>query len=109
AAGRTATLTVAADKAAVSIMVGQPEPGGEVTPPVPVTRKVLGRVTDPSSGEPIVAAQIMVPATGQVIFTEADGTYAIENAPAGSFEIEVSAGEHETRTLQVPPNQTTFD
>lgn len=101
------TMPVAADRAAVAVVVGQLEPTNEPPPPAP--RTVLGRVIDPDSKEPIVAAQVMVPATGQVYFTEADGTFAIENAPEGPFEINISAGEHETRDIKIQPGQTNVD
>jgi TonB-linked SusC/RagA family outer membrane protein len=101
------TLAVAADKAAVAIVVGQLE-GGEPPPP-PVARTVSGRVVDPDTKEPIVAAQVLVPATGAVIFTEADGTFVIENAPTGPFDINVSAGEHETRDIKIQPGQANID
>ncbi|NVB79128.1 MAG: SusC/RagA family TonB-linked outer membrane protein [Kofleriaceae bacterium] len=97
---------VGADKTAVAVVVGQVEPAA---PPKPTTRTVIGRVLDPETGEPVVAAQILVPATGAVIFTEADGSYAIPDAPAEKFVMEVSAGERETRTLDVPAGQTTYD
>ncbi|HEY5951270.1 MAG TPA: carboxypeptidase regulatory-like domain-containing protein, partial [Kofleriaceae bacterium] len=102
------SLPVAADKTAVSVVVGQLEPGGE-QPAAPTTRKVTGRVFDPSTNEPIVAAQVTVAAIGVVQFTEADGTFVIENAPVTPFGIEVSAGEHETRELQVPAERNTID
>jgi TonB-dependent starch-binding outer membrane protein SusC len=102
------SYAVASDRTAVAVVVGQLADVDQA-PPEPTTRNVQGRVIDPDSKEPVVAAQILVPATGQVIFTEADGTYVVENAPAGPFEIEVSAGERETRTLRIAPGQTTFD
>ncbi len=101
-------VPVTADRTAVAIVVGQLE-GAEQAPQAPTTRRVLGHVIDPESGEPVVAAQILVPATGAVIFTEADGSYAIDDAPVEQFVIEVSGGERETRTLPVPVGQTTFD
>lgn len=98
-------FAVPVDKTAVAIVVGQaPE-----QPAAPQTRKVIGRVVDPETKEPVAGAQILVPANGQVIFTEIDGSYVVEDAPLGPFEIEVSAGGRETRSVQVPAGQTAFD
>lgn len=95
-------LDVAADRTAVSIVVGQ---AAEQAPPPPVQRKITGKILDPETNEEVAGAQILVPATGAVIFTEADGSYVIENAPPGAFAIQVSAGGRETRDMQVPADK----
>src|SRR5690606_26760957 len=98
-------FAVPVDKTAVAIVVGQaPEQPG-----APQTRKVIGRVVDPETKEPVAGAQILVPANGQVIFTEIDGSYVVEDAPLGPFEIEVSAGGREARSVQVPAGEAAFD
>ena len=102
------SLAVPVDRTAVSVVVGQVEQVPDQPPP-PQARTVVGRIIDPETKEPIAGAQIMVPATGAVIFTEVDGSYAVDNAPLGPFEIEVSAGGRETRSMQVPEGSTTFD
>ncbi|HEU0036838.1 MAG TPA: SusC/RagA family TonB-linked outer membrane protein [Kofleriaceae bacterium] len=96
-------VVVPTGKSAVSVTVGQ------AAPPPPVARTVRGRVTDPSSKEPIVAAQVKNLSTGQIVFTDANGTYALENVDPGPFRVEISAGEHETVTRDVLPEQTTVD
>ncbi len=103
-----ASFAVAADKTAVAIVVGQ-APTQPEQPPAPETRRVLGRVIDPSSKEPVAGAQVSVPANGAVLFTEVDGTFVIENAPAGEFEINVQAGGRETRDIQVAAGRTSID
>ncbi len=99
-----AELAVPRDRTAVAIVVGQVEPVNEA-PPAPTTRTVTGKVIDADSGEPVVAAQITVPSIGQVLFTEEAGTFTIENAPLTKFEIEVTAGERETRDIEVAAGQ----
>jgi TonB-dependent starch-binding outer membrane protein SusC len=109
AAGQPATsYAVAVDKTAVAIVVGQAETAPD-QPAAPATRRVVGRVIDPSSKEPVAGAQIMVPANGQVIFTEVDGSFAIDAAPPGPFAIQVSAGGRETRDVQVAADRTSID
>ncbi|HEU4727423.1 MAG TPA: SusC/RagA family TonB-linked outer membrane protein [Kofleriaceae bacterium] len=98
------TITVPADKAAVAITVG-----AAPTPAAPTTRTIHGKVVDPASGEPIAAAQIQVPGTGAVVFTEADGTFTLEGLPPGPTKLDVSAPEHENRLLEVPADKATID
>ncbi len=97
-----AVLPVPRDRTAVAVVVGQVE---AAPPPAPTSRTVTGKVIDPDSGEPVVAAQITVPAIGQVLFTEEAGTFTIENAPLEAFEIEITAGERETRDIEVAAGQ----
>ncbi|HEY5925153.1 MAG TPA: SusC/RagA family TonB-linked outer membrane protein [Kofleriaceae bacterium] len=104
-----ASLAVAADRTAIAVTVGQAGAPTDQQPPPPTTRRVVGRVIDPSSKEPVAGAQIMVPANGAVIFTEADGSFVIENAPAEPFGVQVSAGGRETRDLQIAAGQTSLD
>jgi TonB-linked SusC/RagA family outer membrane protein len=99
-------VDVAADRAAVAIVVGQV---AEQAPPPPEQRKVTGKIVDPETKEEVPGAQILVPATGAVIFTEADGSYVIENAPPGAFAIQASAGGRETRDMQVPADTNNLD
>jgi TonB-dependent starch-binding outer membrane protein SusC len=109
AAGQPPTaFAVAADKTAVAVVVGQPTTGTDQLPP-PTTRRVTGRVIDPSTKDPVAGAQIMVPANGQVIFTESDGTFVVDPAPVGAFAVQVSAGGRETRDLQIPADRTSID
>ena len=107
ASGQPVTsLDVPANKLAVTVVVGQAAPA---TPPAPELRKVTGKIIDPETKEEVPGAQILVPATGAVIFTEADGSYVIENAPQGAFAIQASAGGRETRDIQIPANSNAMD
>lgn len=94
-------LLVSANKAAVVIAVGA------VAPPPPATRTVTGRVVDPVSGEGVVAAQVTVKATGEVLFADAEGNFTVENVPDGPLVLEIVGPERETRVLDVPAGQTT--
>lgn len=91
-------LAVAADRATVVVAVGV---AGPIAPPPPVARTVRGKVVDPVSGEGIAAAQITVKSTGAVIFTEADGSFVIENAPAGKLVLDLEGPEREPRQFEV--------
>jgi TonB-dependent starch-binding outer membrane protein SusC len=99
------SLAVPADKAAVVIAVGGA--GAQQPPPPPPSRTIRGKIVDPVSGEGIPAAQITVKATGTILFTEADGSFAIENAPAGVVLLEIEAPEREPRQFDVPASSDT--
>jgi TonB-linked SusC/RagA family outer membrane protein len=101
------TASVGSDKAAVAITVGAAAgAGGAVT----TTRTIQGRIFDPESKEPIVAAQIQVADTQTVVFSEADGTFTIAgiagNAPV---KLDISAPEHESHVLEVGPEQSSIE
>ncbi len=100
-----ASVAVAADRNAVVIAVGAP---AQETPPAPTTRTVTGRVVDPVSNEPVAGAQVDVKARGETLFTEADGSFKVENVPEGSLVLEVSGPERQTRIVEVPAGQTTI-
>ena len=101
-------VSVPANKGAVVVTVAATETTPDQPPPPPA-RSIRGTVTEPSTGEPVIAAQITVPATGAVVFTEPDGTYVIENVPEGEFQIEVTAVGHETRLVAVDAGQEVVD
>jgi TonB-linked SusC/RagA family outer membrane protein len=95
-------VTVPADRAAVAVTMG-------TAAAVPTTRTVKGKIVDPTSKEPVAAAQIQVVGTGTVVFTDADGTYTLDNLPAGPVKLDVSAPEHESHLIEVAADQTTAD
>jgi len=97
------TATVPADRAAVAIAVGAPKPAA------PTTRTIRGKVLDPETKEPIVAAQVQVAGTGAVVFTEADGAFVLEGLPAGPVKLEITAPERETHLVEVAADQATLD
>jgi TonB-dependent SusC/RagA subfamily outer membrane receptor len=94
-----ASLAVPADRAAVVVAVGDAAPP---PPPPPASRTVRGKIVDPVTGEGIPAAQVTVKGTGAVIFTEADGSFVIENAPAGVVLLELEGPEREPRQFEIP-------
>jgi TonB-linked SusC/RagA family outer membrane protein len=49
---------------------------------------VRGRVTDAATGGPLPATQVMLAGTSLGTLTGADGVYAMENVPAGSYTVE---------------------
>src|SRR5262249_3141483 len=88
-------------KAAVAISLG-----GKA---VPATRTLRGKVLDPTSKDPIVAAQVQLIGSGTVVFTETDGSFTIDGVPPGPAQLDVTAPEHENRILAVAPDQTAVD
>ena len=80
--------------------------------------KLQGRVTDASSGQPIVGAQVMIAGTRLGNISNADGFYFINNVPAGLHDIQaqfigypaitirqqrVLAGQTLTQNFQLTP------
>lgn len=105
AANQPATsVTVPADRAAVAVTMGAAAAG-----PAPTTRTIKGKVLDPVSKEPIVAAQVQMVGTGVVVFTDAEGAFTLENAPPGPVKLDITAAEHESHLLEVPADQSTVD
>ena len=96
------TATVPADKAALAIVVG-----GAPAAPAATTRSIHGKVTDPTSGEPIVAAQIQVTGTNILVFSDETGAFAIDGAPLGPVKLDISAPERESHVLDVAADQAT--
>ena len=100
-----ATVTLPADKAAVAITVGEVKP----VPAAPTSRTIRGKVVDPTSGDPIVGAQIQVVGTELLAFSEADGGFVLEGVALGPVQLDVGAPEHENRILAVPADKATVD
>jgi TonB-linked SusC/RagA family outer membrane protein len=98
------SVVVGSDKAAVAVTIG-----ASTMPAAPATRTIRGKVLDPVSKDPIVAAQVEVVGSGAVVFTEADGSFTIEGAPAGAVKLDISAPERESYIVDVAPEQTTLD
>ncbi|NQV15154.1 TonB-dependent receptor [bacterium] len=52
--------------------------------------KIIGRVTDVSTGEPLIGVNVFLPATGQGAATDLNGRYLILNTPPGEYELRCS-------------------
>jgi TonB-linked SusC/RagA family outer membrane protein len=98
------TATVSADRAALAIVIG-----GAPAAAVATSRSIHGKVTDPSSGEPIVGAQVQIAGTTTLVFTDETGTFALDGAPLGPVRLDISAPEHESHVLDVAADQPTVN
>lgn len=54
------------------------------------TGRIMGRVTDAKTGEPLVGVHVIVEGTGLGAATDATGTYLIFNIPPGSYTVTAS-------------------
>jgi len=98
------SVTLPADKAGVAITVGAGAPVAAAT-----SRSIRGKVFDPTSREPIVAAQVQLVDSTILVFTDETGAFVIEGAPLGPVRIDVTAPEHESHVLEVAAGQDTID
>jgi TonB-dependent starch-binding outer membrane protein SusC len=98
------SVTVPGDKSVVAITAG-----ASTQAAAPTTRTIKGRVIDPATKEPIAAAQIEAAGTGAVVFSDADGSFTIDNLPVGPVKLDISAPEHESHLLEVPAGQSTVE
>ncbi|HEY0476651.1 MAG TPA: SusC/RagA family TonB-linked outer membrane protein [Kofleriaceae bacterium] len=93
------SVAAPSNKAAVVVTVGAP------LPPPPIKRSVHGKVVE-TSGEPLAGAQVQVVGIPDATaFTEANGSFVIENLPPGKVALDITAPEHESHLLEVPPGQ----
>ncbi|MGB9586787.1 MAG: carboxypeptidase-like regulatory domain-containing protein, partial [Armatimonadota bacterium] len=66
------------------------------------TGKITGRVTDKSTGEPLVGATVLLEGTRLGAATDIDGYYTLLNVPPGNYTLKVSmVGYAETRVTNV--------
>lgn len=70
-------------------------------------RTLSGKVTDKSSGEALIGANILVVGTGSGTVTDFDGSYTLE-VPAGATELEFSYTGYTTQRVPIG-NATTLD
>lgn len=54
------------------------------------TGRIVGRVVDASTGQPIGTAQVAVTNTGQMALTDLEGRYFLDRVPAGLHEVRAS-------------------
>jgi TonB-dependent SusC/RagA subfamily outer membrane receptor len=104
-----AQIAVPAAKSAVVVTVGAAGAGEPAPPAPPPPRTITGKVMDPVTSEPIAAAEVTLKSTGQVVFSEADGTFKLENVPPGPAVLAVTGPERESRAIDVGPDQTTVN
>lgn len=105
AGGINTSSVVAADKAVAVVQLG----GAGGAPPPPKTRSVTGKVVDPVTGEPVIAAEVTVKPRGEVLFTDDQGNFTVANVPEGPLTLEVSGPERQTRIIDVPADQTSVN
>ncbi|MBO6577153.1 MAG: SusC/RagA family TonB-linked outer membrane protein [Rhodothermales bacterium] len=61
---------------------------------------IEGTVTDATSDEPLIGAQVVIPALGIGAVTDFDGNYSISNVPAGDHTVEARFIGFRTQTFQ---------
>lgn len=88
----------------VELAVTGAAPAAPAGPSAAATRRITGVVTDKKTGSPIIAAMVQVKGTTTAVFTEDNGSFAID-APIGPVVLEVTEGEHETLSLNVKPDE----
>jgi hypothetical protein len=58
--------------------------------------RLIGRVVDDASGDPVIGAAVSVPGTPYQTLTAADGRYELDNLPAGIYSLKISnTGYHD--------------
>lgn len=71
------------------------------------TGRIEGKIVDRDTGDPLVAAQVMVESTDLGSFAREDGTYFIQGVPAGVHRVRTEYLGYETgsRELVVRPDE----
>ena len=54
------------------------------------TGRIVGKVIDGSTGQAISTAQVVIPSTGQMVLSDLEGRYFLDNVPAGIHEVRAS-------------------
>jgi len=63
-----------------------------ILPAVASAASITGRITDASTGKPVVFATVRLLETGSEVHTDADGRYIFDGVPAGRYTVAVSFG-----------------
>ncbi|MBI4810652.1 MAG: carboxypeptidase-like regulatory domain-containing protein, partial [Ignavibacteriales bacterium] len=74
------------------------------------TGKIIGRVTDAMSGDPIIGVNVLVVGTTRGATTDIDGKYTIIGIPIGSYTIrasQVGYAAYEIKDVKVGADETT--
>ncbi len=64
------------------------------------TGKIVGRITDASTGEALPFVNVIIMGTNSGAATDIDGYYAILNVPPGTYEVKASAIGYNSVTVQ---------
>lgn len=69
---------------------------------------IAGRVTDAVTSQPVAAARLQLPQTGQIVTAGQDGRYAFRGLAAGNYEVRVIAVgfQSQKQTVAVASGQT---
>lgn len=62
---------------------------------------ITGAIVDANTGEPIIGAQVVLPASNIGSVTDFDGNYTIANVPAGTYNIQARYIGYRTQTKEV--------
>jgi outer membrane receptor for ferrienterochelin and colicin len=76
-----------------------------ILPIVSIAQSLKGKVSDGSSGEPLVGANVLIRETGQRAFVELDGSFRIKELKPGAYTLIVSYTGYTTKEQTV--HQTT--
>jgi outer membrane receptor protein involved in Fe transport len=92
--GRTVARTARLALFGLSILLGSVGPVAAGT-----TGRITGKVLDPAK-QPMVGANIAIPAARTGAIAEADGSYKILNVPAGTYDVRVSLLGYQAQLIQ---------
>ncbi|HBS84949.1 MAG: hypothetical protein A2W91_06920 [Bacteroidetes bacterium GWF2_38_335] len=72
------------------------------------TTQVKGKVVDVVTGESLAGVQVKISGTNQVVYTDFDGNFVIQNIQPGKYNIETSYISYQSNTLR-EVNLTSID
>ena len=74
-----------------------------------VTGKLVGKVTDTNTGEPLIGANILLQGTDLGAATDVNGQFIIINIPPGIYNVKVSYISYETVLIRKCKNYCRSD
>ena len=72
-------------------------------------RQVSGTVKASDTGEPVPSAQVLIPGTSIGALTGDDGRFTLNNAPSGTFSLEVRRIGFQQTTVTIAADRSTID